>query len=357
MRLKIALVVPGMFAVAFSAVAQEIALPDVAAPESGNLWSRQGWVQLAIFSGRIEGSVNSSGSVREDVGDRHEELAVDGGESGSSARYDSISPREHFSVEMMPGESANQRIVIRWEQMVAATDKGDAEPKRADAALNPSAKVDKEIAELRQASDGLLVFTTTKAGLTKKFQAPSLWQLLITQPEICKQHLVPMLQRLRGDWQLDRVAADARQELLHGAAEEHVGQKARWAALVAGLADSRFAVRERSDRELHAAGREAIPYLQNLKRRDLDAEQWRRISDLIASYDDAGEDTAESIAQRLRGDRSLWLALLSDEQGSTRSIAAKQLSMLLGKKIDFNPAADVATRQQQIESLKSTLGK
>jgi hypothetical protein len=269
-----------------------------------------------------------------------------------------ISPREHFSVEIVPGESAGQRFVIRWEQMVAAARTQSEEPTKTDSAKNPSAKLEKEIAELRQPSDGPLTFAVTRSGQTKKFESPTLWHLLIAQPELCKQMLLPMLTRLRGDWQLDRVAADARQELLlHDAGQDHDQQQNRWADLVAALGDYRFSVRERADRALRAAGRDVVPYLQNLRRRDLDAEQRRRIAELIASYDNAGEDAADGIAQRLRGDRTLWLSLLSDEQDSTRTIAARQLNMLTGKRIEFSATADAATRQQQIEALKGTLGK
>ncbi len=105
------------------------------------------------------------------------------------------------------------------------------------------------------------------------------------------------------------------------------------------------------------AGRAPLPYLQNLERRDLDAEQWRRVSALIDAYDEFAEDKPDSIVLRLLGDRKLWLGLLSDENESTRQIASGQLAALVGSKLEFDPAADPSTRKRQFEVLKAKLAR
>jgi hypothetical protein len=354
MRLAAVVACVGILGPIFSAQAQDINRTESDAQQSGNLWTRHGWVHLQIVGGRIDATFTSSGQVREDIGERHEDLVVDGTDSSSSARYGLITPTEHLSAEIVHGDASAERVVIRHEVMPAMHSKADKTPSTPESG---PAKIEKEIVELRQSGAGPISFSVVAGGQSRKIDAPSLWHLLISEPQLCRQHLIPLLESLRTDWPLASTAAEARQQLLNAAGERRDDQRVRWIALVTALGDPRFAVRERAERELRSAGLAALPYLRNLQRSDLDAEQRRRVTDLIAVHDDFAEDTPESISVRLLGDRKLWLALLSDEVESTRKIAAGQLAALVGAKVDFDPAANFATRQRQIESLKAKLAK
>jgi hypothetical protein len=354
MRLAVVVACVGILGPICSAQAQDFNRTESDAQQSGNLWTRHGWVHLQIVGGRIDAAFTSSGQVREDIGERHEDLVVDGTDSSSSARYDLITPTEHLSAEIVHGDASAERVVIRHEMMPAVPSKADKPASKPE--VGPT-KVEKQIVELRQSGSGPISFSVATGGQTRKIDAPSLWHLLIAEPQLCKRHLIPLLESLRTDWPLASTAAEARQQLLSAASERRDDQRARWIALVTALGDQRFAVRERADRELRSAGRAALAYLRNLRRSDLDAEQWRRVNDLIAAHDEFGEDTPESISVRLLGDRKLWLALLADEVESTRKIAAGQIAALVGTKVDFDPAADLSVRQRQIELLKAKLAK
>ncbi len=146
-------------------------------------------------------------------------------------------------------------------------------------------------------------------------KAASLWHLLMFEPELSNRYLVPILERLRPDWQLASFAEDLKQTLLQIARANQPANRPRWEALVAQLADDHYAVRERAERQLRAAGRAALPYLQSLQRSDLDAEQWQRVSEIVAASSDDREDTPERTAVRMLDDRSVWLSLLRRPAG------------------------------------------
>ncbi len=242
MRSTILVVIAILLTPICAALGQDSVRTEVLAAPSSSLWARQGWVRLEIIGGRIDAVFNSSGQVREDVGDRHEDLAVDGTDSNSSAHYDSITSTEHFSAEIVHGEAAAQRVAIRRESMPVVPSKAAG---IASQPANSPAKVEKEIVELRQSGMGPVSLLVTTGGQTQKIEAPSLWHLLITEPKISEQHLIPLLESLRADWRLASTAADARQQLLKAAADRREDQRARWAALVAALGDPRFSVRQR----------------------------------------------------------------------------------------------------------------
>jgi hypothetical protein len=63
-------------------------------------------------------------------------------------------------------------------------------------------------------------------------------------------------------------------------------------------------------------------------------------------------DLPPEIARWLAGDPVVWLALLARDDESTRRLAAERLEALLGEPISFDPAADPATRAEQIEQLR-----
>jgi hypothetical protein len=95
--------------------------------------------------------------------------------------------------------------------------------------------------------------------------------------------------------------------------------------------------------------------LQSLQRNKLDAEQWNRVSEIIAASSDDREDTPDRMAACLVDDRSVWLGLLADSQELARQIAAQRLSSLTGGPIDFDPAASQDTRSKQLAALRSKL--
>ena len=141
--------------------------------------------------------------------------------------------------------------------------------------------------------------------------------------------------------------------LREAAAEGNLPDPQRWAALVEQLGDERYSRRAAADRELRAMGRVVFTYLQGLDRDRLDAEQHYRVRRIVMSLAaNMNNDLPPEIARWLAGDPVVWLALLSRDDESTRRLAAERLEALLGEPISFDPAADPATRTEQIERLR-----
>ncbi len=201
-----------------------------------------------------------------------------------------------------------------------------------------------------------ITFSIGDGDRKQTFSADGLWQLLIIRRKECEEHLLPLLEMMRPDWKIAETAADIEDKLLHGASEEIAKRRARWAALVEQLGDQRFAKREAADRALRADGSAAIGYLRKLDFDRLDAEQRfriRRILEAVGAED--RDDTAEEVAQRLAGDPAVWLALLARPEPESRKTAARQLTLLLGRPIDVDPAADPDSQKQQRERLRARI--
>ncbi len=116
-----------------------------------------------------------------------------------------------------------------------------------------------------------------------------------------------------------------------------------------------FRARERAQRELYRQGQAILPYLEALDHQALDAEQVARVDELINALAVEYEDTTSRIAAWLAGDPKIWLSLVDRPQAAKRRAAVRQLERLLGESIEFDPAADAATRQTQLDKLRERL--
>ncbi len=186
-----------------------------------------------------------------------------------------------------------------------------------------------------------------------EYKAASLWHLVLEEPDTCRQTLLPLLGLLRGNWDLSKISGDIRAALLRMAESDVRSDQTQWAQWVQQLGDEQFTKREAADRQLRDAGRVIVSYLQQLDTTRLDAEQQFRIRRIINALTVAnGDDTPEQVASLLFGDASIWLAMLSSPEESTRKAAARRLGAIRGGPVAFDPAADLQTRKKQIEALK-----
>jgi hypothetical protein len=186
------------------------------------------------------------------------------------------------------------------------------------------------------------------------FRAESIWHLAIIQPEVCRQHLAPLVEPLRPKWSLSEAAAAVEGELLRRAAAGTPPDRRHWAAMVRQLADDRFGRRQSADRQLRAAGPAVLNYLQGLDLGRLETEQQFRIQQIMTalSAQIEGDNNADQIAVWLSGDPSVWFGLLSRPDRPTRRLAARQLSALLGEAISVDPEADPSTQTLPCQQLR-----
>jgi len=188
------------------------------------------------------------------------------------------------------------------------------------------------------------------------YRTVGLWHLLVAQPQRCKEHLIPLLEQLRSDWELADTISEVEERLLLGVDGNAAAERARWAELVEQLGDDRFARREAADRALRAAGPAVLSYLRQLDFNQLDAEQQFRMRRIVEAVSwQTSEDSVEQIAVSLAGDPTVWLSLLGRPERATRQMAAQQLIALLGESIPVDPNADPASQQAQREELQTRI--
>lgn len=294
--------------------------------------ARSGWLSFAILSGRVTltgsrfGSINSTSSSN----GRTERLTIRATGSGPAVGYKMTGSREELSVEMTAGD----RLTIEWKP-----GGDDTEPVRF----------------WQQAGEpvGLEVGSVPNQ---QTYRAPSIWHLMIAEPEIARRHLVPLLKLFQFDTDPAATAEESEKMLLAADAPVVAPDRRRWATLVEQLGVDSFAGREAADRELREAGRMVVTYLERLDSKQLDAEQHYRIRRIIESMSsNTGNDTSEQVAAWLAGDPSVWLAFLARDDESVRRLALKRLAGLVGREISFDPAADAESRAAQLGQLRSEL--
>lgn len=264
---------------------------------------------------------------------RQESIRV-GNENGrATLRYERKTPSEQFLVDV---GGSNSKVTI---------------------SRKPSGSSKLTAVEFRQTPSE----TTLTLGSGEKrqvFSAANLWQLAIVRRKECREQLFPLLDLLRSDWKTATMADRIEAALLARGRENVAEDRGRWAALVAQLGDDEFTKREAADRTLRAGGASALRYLRELDMSKLDAEQQLRVRRIVRKLSGHSEDdTVESVASALAKDAGVWLALLGRPEKAARETAAKQLTVLLGKPIDTDPAAEPSTQEAKRERLRAMIEK
>ncbi|MHC4399333.1 MAG: hypothetical protein ACYTG0_06615 [Planctomycetota bacterium] len=290
--------------------------------------ARRGLFRARIVSGRITMAGSRLFDEASEIDDRRERLTIRVAGRQFALHYELSSPAEEVALEVNAGRQLHVR----------RTPKGDS----------PTVPV-----EYRQPVDGPVELWLGPQESRRVCQAANLWQLFISEPEACREHLAPLLDVLGQRWDVNKTAEQVETALLLLAAEGETPKPKRWAALVKQLGDPRFSRREAADRELRALGPTVLSYLKRLDRNSLDAEQHYRIRRIVVGLSsEVRSDTPTEIARWLAGDPMTWLGLLSREEPSARELAAGQLEALLDGPVDYDPAADEPTRAEQVKRLR-----
>jgi hypothetical protein len=163
------------------------------------------------------------------------------------------------------------------------------------------------------------------------------------------------LESLRPDWGLRQQAAAIETRLFTTAQNAPAPDESRWQELVKQLGEARFAAREAADRELRSLGQPVLPFLSQLDRRRLDAEQRVRVDGIRQSLLALGEDTPSRAASRMLYDRGAWLVLLAREDAAQRAAAARHFCKLCPEAVAFDPQAEPVVRRVQLKQLRQQL--
>jgi len=188
---------------------------------------------------------------------------------------------------------------------------------------------------------------------SRTIHGATLWHILLEEPELCAEQLLPILQILRPDWNLAHHALRIEESLVRAAGRGSLQHRQRWHSLVEQLADDEFGRRQAAERQLRAVGPAVLPYLRGLDSSELDAEQRFRIRRILTQLTfDHGDDAPAQVSSWLIGDSAAWFSLLNRDDLQTRRVACEQLAQLHGGPIDFDPAAPTEQRTAQWEALR-----
>ncbi len=202
-----------------------------------------------------------------------------------------------------------------------------------------------------------LALSVTADGVQRTLSGDSFWHLYLADPELVRTEVIPYLELLRPSWQLAATAAAVEDALVQQALHPQAIDTERWGKLVEQLGSDRFSERQRSERELLDIGQMVLPYLEDLDSQSLDAEQMARVAKLLRALSVDYEDATDRVAHWLAGDRQAWLSLLNRPEPAKRRVAAKQLAILTGGPIDFDPEANDEVRREQIGRLRERFGR
>jgi len=208
----------------------------------------------------------------------------------------------------------------------------------------------------RQPERGEITLTVTCKERSLEIVADSFWHLMLSDPQACRDHLIPILQSLRPDWRLQWTAERVESALLDVARRGKTPDKKRIEQLVSQLGHSEFMRRQVADRQLRDMGQAVLAYLDSLDERALNAEQRSRIRRIKMSLRINDGDTPVRVAAWLASDVPVWVSLLEREEQGTRIAAARHLASISGKSVTFDPLADQIERQRQIVRLRAAFG-
>ncbi len=192
------------------------------------------WMQFNMVSGRVVASSNLSvpKMLVQSPGrrtQRRETLGIEINGGMCNLEYLLVSPTENLRINMTEGST----LTIRRTQ----SDAGYA-------------------LAFEQRPDRPLTLELEQDGVRRKWQAQGLWRLVLQEPEIVRDHLLPLLEQLHPSWQLAATAAQIEETLVR-TPFTHAPKRPdrqRWAQWVVELGSAKFSERENAERE--SAGRD-----------------------------------------------------------------------------------------------------
>ncbi len=180
----------------------------------------------------------------------------------------------------------------------------------------------------------------------------SLWHLLLSEPELCRQELLPILGLLRAHWNLMESVDQIENDLFRAAAKGDSGSLADVRRLVKGLKSPQFVDRQRADQQLRAMGVVVLAQFKQLERATLTREQRQRIDRIEKDMAVMKADTPERIVAWMLNDPTVWLSMLSRQDAGKRKAAADWLFEVHPSANKFDPLAEETKRREQIDALR-----
>jgi len=180
-----------------------------------------------------------------------------------------------------------------------------------------------------QPSRGDMTLTIHRTGQTKvTYCVPGVWHLAALHPNVCMEHVVPIMELLCADSPIRLEVKQLRGRLFQTARKPLPVQRWEVEQLVRQLAARRFQERHHADQRLRTLGPSVISFLDELDPSALDREQRHRIAMVKADIWRYTADTPDRVAQWLSTDKQVWIALTHVPNSVRRELAMSRLANL-----------------------------
>lgn len=289
-------------------------------------------IRLEMVLGRVMVVPLHRGQLRitsapENASSFSESLIVNNDCATPSVRYEQSDDQHSVSVE-----------VVNWRQVTVLCEEfNDASP---------------QTLEFRQPEEGDVHLVIRQGDDRREVCVPSFWHLVLSEPRICQEKLVPILELLRPGWHLADMSERLEAELFHTALSEPRVSRDDLAVLVEQLGSPQFHSRQAADRQLRSLGLVVLPFLDTIAPHSLSGEQRARIRGIRQSLAAATIDSPDRTAQWLADDEQVWFGLLKHPDPQRRHLAAIRLAAMRSDTIQFDPYGDESYRQEQLAQLR-----
>jgi hypothetical protein len=296
------------------------------------LTARLNWVEFQVVRGRVVmRSPRVTGSKRQSACDpesgTRESLSLTVGPPDASLRYECVCPSRQLVFELDAEGQLQVRQLPLGESTIPAV-------------------------EFHQPASGKIHLSIQETkGPVRHLTADTLWHLLLAHPQECRDHLLPILERVRPDWRLLEQSHQIEEGLFRLARGQQLPDRSQWQQWVDELASADFGTRRAADRHLREAGQAVLPFLESLADTKLDAEQRLRIRTICLGLAPRSGDEPQRVTIWLSNDPNVWVTLLDDADPARRTDAARRLALLRGRAIAFDPDATPELRTRQIREL------
>ena len=303
--------------------------------QSNDLIQRLNWIRFELVQGKIitrdtrQGQSRSATATNEKKKIREEvTLKIIGGTPLFQYRYEDT--KQTIQIELIN----NNHLVMKRT--------------RTENADGPNV-------EVQQPEQGPLRMTIVQGPSSQVYTGKHLWQLMLSHPDPCREHLYPLLELLRSDWQLEQWSEQVETSLIRMASYHTHPEYDHLQQLIEQLANPAFRIRQSADRQLRGLGQPVISYLNQLNTDNMTTEQRLRIRRICQSLTTRSGDTPEAVSAWLLSSPRIWFILMNRPESDVRQVAHQQLSRLVQKKLAFTPAASFEQRQAQLGRIERTV--
>lgn len=291
-------------------------------------------IRLEIIQGRLRviglrGPQNRNVQRGDENADAKETLSIHAGVEDLVVRYE----LNTLQRRMLLSQDMRQRFVLENEVIQGAT----------------SARL-----MLKQWPDGRCEFSTSVSE-HKLTCRGGIWHFSVLYPEVFYGQVLPLLEELHPNWQLQVQAMRVRENLARPFTGELRAKQEDWQNWVSDLTSDDFTVRQAADRGLRGSGPEVLGFLEHAMQRKLEKEQKARIQHIAKQLAPPSADHPELASRWLEQDPQIWLSLLSQGTPEEQRIAQVRLEAMLGEKLRFDATASATERQAALRKIENRL--